>query len=117
MRLLFPRPDHERRRPDPRVPGRRRSRTGARGHERQSLSLRRLCRDHRSRAGSPGQACRRRAGAGGMKMFDYVRPATIAEAVAAAAAPGAAYLAGGTNLLDLMKGGVARPDRIVDITR
>jgi xanthine dehydrogenase YagS FAD-binding subunit len=52
-----------------------------------------------------------------MKMFDYVRPATIAEAVAAAAAPGAAYLAGGTNLLDLMKGGVARPDRIVDITR
>jgi len=52
-----------------------------------------------------------------MKIFDYVRPATIAEAVAAAAVPGAAYLAGGTNLLDLMKGGVARPDRLVDITR
>ena len=30
----------------------------------------------------------------GMNRFDYVRPATIAEAVAAAAAPGAAYLAG-----------------------
>ena len=52
-----------------------------------------------------------------MNTFDYVRPATIAEAVAAAAQPGAAYLAAGTNLLDLMKGGVSRPDRLVDITR
>jgi xanthine dehydrogenase YagS FAD-binding subunit len=52
-----------------------------------------------------------------MKTFDYVRPTTIAEAVAAAAEPGAAYLAAGTNLLDLMKGGVTRPDRLVDITR
>jgi xanthine dehydrogenase YagS FAD-binding subunit len=52
-----------------------------------------------------------------MKMFDYVRPSTISEAVAAAAAPGAAYLAAGTNLLDLMKGGIAGPDRLVDITR
>jgi xanthine dehydrogenase YagS FAD-binding subunit len=52
-----------------------------------------------------------------MNRFDYIRPATIAEAVAAAAAPGAAYLAGGTNLLDLMKGGILRPDRVVDVTR
>src|SRR5271154_1488029 len=52
-----------------------------------------------------------------MNVFDYVRPATIAEAVAAAAAPGAAYLAAGTNLVDLMKGGVARPSRLVDINR
>jgi len=52
-----------------------------------------------------------------MKSFDYVRPTTIAEAIAAAAAPGASYLAAGTNLLDLMKGGVARPDRLVDVTR
>ncbi|WFU39645.1 xanthine dehydrogenase family protein subunit M [Bradyrhizobium sp. CB82] len=51
-----------------------------------------------------------------MKPFDYVRPASIAEAVAAAAQPGAAYLAAGTNLLDLMKGGVSRPDRLVDVT-
>jgi xanthine dehydrogenase YagS FAD-binding subunit len=51
-----------------------------------------------------------------MKSFDYVRPASVAEAVAASAAPGAAYLAAGTNLLDLMKVGVARPDRLVDIT-
>ncbi|MBR0716839.1 xanthine dehydrogenase family protein subunit M [Bradyrhizobium liaoningense] len=52
-----------------------------------------------------------------MKQFDYVRPATIAEAVAAAAQPGSAYLAAGTNLLDLMKGGISRPDRLVDVTR
>ena len=52
-----------------------------------------------------------------MKNFDYVRPTTIADAVAAAAEPGAAYLAAGTNLLDLMKGGIARPNRLVDVTR
>ncbi|GGC66415.1 FAD binding domain-containing protein [Chelatococcus reniformis] len=51
-----------------------------------------------------------------MKNFEYVRPATIPEAIAAAAQPGAAYLAAGTNLLDLMKGGVARPERLVDVT-
>ncbi len=51
-----------------------------------------------------------------MKNFEYVRPATISEAVAAAAEPGAAYLAGGTNLLDLMKGGIVRPNRLVDIS-
>jgi xanthine dehydrogenase YagS FAD-binding subunit len=52
-----------------------------------------------------------------MKTFDYVRPGTVADAVKAAAEPGAAYLAAGTNLLDLMKGGIARPDRLVDVTR
>jgi xanthine dehydrogenase YagS FAD-binding subunit len=52
-----------------------------------------------------------------MKGFDYVRPASISAAVAAAAAPGAVYLAAGTNLIDLMKGGVTRADRLVDVTR
>jgi len=52
-----------------------------------------------------------------MNNFDYVRPKSIREAVAAASEPGAAYLAAGTNLLDLMKGGVAHPSRLVDITR
>jgi xanthine dehydrogenase YagS FAD-binding subunit len=52
-----------------------------------------------------------------MKNFEYIRPATIADAIAAAAEPGAVYLAGGTNLLDLMKGGIARPDRLVDVSR
>src|ERR1700681_2265430 len=51
-----------------------------------------------------------------MNTFDYVRPATVRDAVAAAAEPGAAYLAAGTNLLDLMKGGIARPSRLVDIS-
>jgi xanthine dehydrogenase YagS FAD-binding subunit len=49
--------------------------------------------------------------------FDYIRPANAAEAVAAAAQPGSAYLAAGTNLLDLMKVGAARPERLVDISR
>ena len=52
-----------------------------------------------------------------MNSFDYVRPTTIADAIAAASTPGAAYLAGGTNVLDLLKGGIARPERLVDITR
>ena len=51
-----------------------------------------------------------------MKTFDYVRPATVREAVAAASEPGAAYLAAGTNLLDLMKGGITGPSRLVDIS-
>ncbi len=50
-----------------------------------------------------------------MNPFDYIRPASVAEAVAAAAEPGAAYLAAGTNLLDLMKVGAMRPGRLVDV--
>lgn len=52
-----------------------------------------------------------------MTPFEYVRPASMAEAIAAGSEPGSAYLAAGTNLLDLMKGGAARPARIVDVTR
>ncbi len=52
-----------------------------------------------------------------MNRFEYVRPLTVAEAVAAGAMPGAAFLAAGTNLLDLMKGGVSRPAQLVDISR
>jgi xanthine dehydrogenase YagS FAD-binding subunit len=52
-----------------------------------------------------------------MNRFDYIRPSTIADAVAAGARPGAAFLAAGTNLLDLMKGGVSRPGQIIDINR
>ena len=51
-----------------------------------------------------------------MKIFDYVRPTNIPEAIAAASEPGSVYLAAGTNLLDLMKDGIVRPDRLVDIT-
>lgn len=52
-----------------------------------------------------------------MNRFDYVRPATTAEAIAAASMPNSAYIAGGTNLLDLMKSDVFRPDRVVDISK
>jgi xanthine dehydrogenase YagS FAD-binding subunit len=51
-----------------------------------------------------------------MNTFEYVRPATVRDAIAAAVKPGAAYLAGGTNLLDLMKGNVSHPARLVDIS-
>jgi xanthine dehydrogenase YagS FAD-binding subunit len=52
-----------------------------------------------------------------MKSFEYVRPATVSDAIAAARLPGAVYLAAGTNLLDLMKGNVSRPDVLVDVTQ
>jgi xanthine dehydrogenase YagS FAD-binding subunit len=50
-----------------------------------------------------------------MNRFDYIRPKSIAEAIAAASEPGSAYLAAGTNLLDLMKIGAARPEKLIDI--
>lgn len=53
-----------------------------------------------------------------MKAFTYTRADDAARAAAAvASAPGAAFIAGGTNLLDLMKLEVARPDALVDISR
>lgn len=53
-----------------------------------------------------------------MRAFEYVRPETVAEAVATVTAdPSASYLAGGTTQLDLMKDGVLSPRRLVDITR
>src|SRR5258708_40017223 len=79
--------------------------------------MRCLCRHHRSRAGSPAKPRRLQPEALRMNSFEYIRPATISDAVAAATRSGAAYLASGTNLLDLMKGGIARPSRLVDITR
>lgn len=52
-----------------------------------------------------------------MNLFDYFQPASTTEAIAAASEPGAVYLAAGTNLVDLMKVGVQRPGRLVDVTR
>jgi xanthine dehydrogenase YagS FAD-binding subunit len=53
-----------------------------------------------------------------MRPFEYVRAADAATATAAVSAmPQAKYLAGGSNLLDLMKEDVERPTRLVDITR
>ncbi len=52
-----------------------------------------------------------------MRPFEYVRAADVAQAVTAAADPAAAFLAGGTTQVDLMKDGVFAPAVLVDITR
>lgn len=53
-----------------------------------------------------------------MRALSYERATDPATALAAhAGAEGAAYLAGGTNLLDHLKLGVAAPELLVDITR
>ena len=50
--------------------------------------------------------------------FRYARAADVADAVRQIAAdPSAKFIAGGTNLLDLMKDGVERPSRLIDISR
>ena len=52
-----------------------------------------------------------------MRAFDYVRPPTIDAAIKVLAERDTRCIAGGTNLLDLMKGNVEQPLRLVDITR
>ena len=51
-----------------------------------------------------------------MKHFDYVK-ADSPEAAVAAGGDGAHFIAGGTNLLDLMKLQIETPGRLVDISR
>jgi xanthine dehydrogenase YagS FAD-binding subunit len=53
-----------------------------------------------------------------MRPFAYQRPGDVAGAVAMLAqAPNGTFLAGGTNLVDLMKLEVATPDVLVDVRR
>jgi xanthine dehydrogenase YagS FAD-binding subunit len=53
-----------------------------------------------------------------MKSFEYVRASSLAEAIRAKAAnPGAKFLGGGTNLIDLMKYDVEEPEQLIDVTR
>lgn len=52
-----------------------------------------------------------------MDNFIYERPATLADALALMAQPGVTAIAGGSNLLDLMKGGISRPCKLVDVSR
>jgi len=52
-----------------------------------------------------------------MRSFTYERAADSASAVAAASRPGAKFISGGTNLLDLMKLEIERPTHLVDISR
>ncbi|HAK91425.1 MAG TPA: molybdopterin dehydrogenase, partial [Massilia timonae] len=51
-----------------------------------------------------------------MKAFSYQKAATPAEAAAAAArTPNARFIAGGTNLLDLMKLEIETPAHLIDV--
>lgn len=53
-----------------------------------------------------------------MNQFSYVRPASLKAAIDAVAKDNTArFIAGGTNLLDLMKSGVVIPEKLVDINR
>jgi xanthine dehydrogenase YagS FAD-binding subunit len=52
-----------------------------------------------------------------MRAFTYERSTDAQAAVAAASAPGAKFISGGTNLLDLMKLEVEHPNHLVDISR
>jgi xanthine dehydrogenase YagS FAD-binding subunit len=52
-----------------------------------------------------------------MKPFAYARARSIDDAVEAAASPGALFVGGGTNLVDLMKLRVVEPAELVDISR
>jgi xanthine dehydrogenase YagS FAD-binding subunit len=52
-----------------------------------------------------------------MRSFTYERASDIAAAAKAASQPGASFIAGGTNLLDLMKVDVERPAHLVDVSR
>jgi xanthine dehydrogenase YagS FAD-binding subunit len=50
-----------------------------------------------------------------VKLFDFTGAATVEEAVRSAG-PGAKFLAGGTNLVDLMRYDVERPDKLIDVS-
>ena len=52
-----------------------------------------------------------------MNPFSYERASDIASACASAARPAAKFIAGGTNLVDLMKLQIEAPGQLVDITR
>ena len=86
-----------------------------RADERQHLPLRRLPEHRRGdRAGDAGGGREDRP----MNPFTYTRADDVATAVREVAADGAAkFIAGGTNLLDLMKENVERPSRLIDINR
>ena len=52
-----------------------------------------------------------------MKSFTYERATSAVEAIGAASRPGAKFISGGTNLIDLMKLEIERPEHLVDISR
>jgi len=52
-----------------------------------------------------------------MRSFDYARAETPQAAVAQGCGPAARFIAGGTNLLDLMKLEIETPEKLIDISR
>ncbi len=50
-----------------------------------------------------------------MRSFTYDRPRSVPDAAQAAATPGATFIAGGTNLLDLMKLEIETPTHLIDV--
>lgn len=53
-----------------------------------------------------------------MKPFQYLRPITLKAAIEAVSAhSNARFIAGGTNLIDLMKRGIVSPEKLVDINQ
>ena len=52
-----------------------------------------------------------------MRTFEFEHAATVEEAISSVVSTGGKYYAGGTNLLDLMKGGVEAPPALVDLRR
>ena len=52
-----------------------------------------------------------------MRTFEFAHAATVDEAISSVVSSGGKYYAGGTNLLDLMKGGVEAPPALVDLRR
>src|SRR5207244_8886380 len=82
------------------------------------LPLRRLS-QHRGghRRGDVRQGQGAVRGGGTMNNFGYTRARDVADAVRLIAAdPAAKFIAGGTNLIDLMKENVTRPSPLIDIT-
>src|SRR4029078_13231350 len=108
MRLLHARADLLGRGADCRGQGEVRRRN-SRADEWQYLPLRRV---HEYRRGHP-------AGDGAVMIgFQFSRASDVADAVhQLTASPGAKFVAGGTNLVDLMKMDVERPLKLIDITR
>src|SRR5262249_47220039 len=107
VRLLHAGPDLLRGRIDGRRQGEEQSRD-PRINERQYLPVRRL---YEHRRGNP-------AGDGAVMIgFEYSRASNVADAVRQiAASPRAKFIAGGTNLVDLMKMEVERPTRLIDVS-
>src|SRR5215212_10246125 len=122
MRLLHARSDllggrdarrDQSRRAEPRERGSERgtarhARGASRAHERQHLPLRRVLEHHRNdHRGRRSES---------MKTFTFERARSPAEAAAAAAKTrGAKFVAGGTNLLDLMKLEIETPTHLIDV--